>query len=97
MQTLSCAAVFVAALFVAHGAQAAERTVTLTVKNMSCALCGPIVQKSLSKVSGVKRVDISMKASAATVVFDDAKTNVPALVAATAKAGFPSRAVRKAG
>ena len=97
MHTLLRAAVLTMALLAAPLAHAADRTVTLAVKNMSCVTCGPIVQKSLSKVPGVKRVEVSVKTGFATVVFDDAKTNVPALVAASSKAGFPSRAVRKAG
>lgn len=81
----------------AGGAAAAERTVTLAVKNMSCVTCGPIVQKSLSRIAGVKRVEVSTKTGFATVRFDDARTSVPALVATTAKAGFPSRPVRTQG
>lgn len=88
------AALAVSAAPVAH---AAERTVTLAVKKMSCVTCGPIVQKSLSRVPGVLRAQVSQKSGTAIVVYDDAKTNVPALTAATAKAGFPSAPARKAG
>ena len=83
------------ALSAAPLAQAAERTVTLTVKNMSCVTCGPIVQKSLSRVPGVIRVQVSQEAGAATVAYDDAKANVAALTAATTNAGFPSQIARK--
>ncbi len=76
-------------------AQAAERTVTLAVKNMSCVTWGPIVQKSLSRVPGVLRVQVSQKAGAATVVYDDTMANIAALTAATTKAGFPSQVARK--
>ncbi len=83
----------VAALLVlsAGGASASERTVILALKNMSCVTCGPIVHKSLARVAGVKRVDVSASKGTAIVVFDDAKTNVARLVSATTKAGFPSR------
>lgn len=77
-------------MFAASAASAAERTVTLAVKNMSCATCGPTVQKSLTKVAGVKRVEVSVSKKTATVVFDDAKASVAQLVAATTNAGYPS-------
>ncbi len=73
------------------GASAAERTVTLAVENMTCALCAPTVKKSLSRVKGVIRVEVSAEKESATVTFDDAKTDADALTAATRNAGYPSR------
>lgn len=70
---------------------AAERTVILAVENMTCATCGPVVKGSLKRVSGVRDVTVSLKEQTATVTFDDAATAVPALVAATTNAGYPSR------
>jgi mercuric ion binding protein len=78
-------------------AMASETTVTLNVENATCALCGPIVKRSLSRVSGVKVVQVKEATAAsnaiATVTFDDAVTNVPTLIAATTNAGFPSHPV----
>jgi periplasmic mercuric ion binding protein len=68
----------------------AERTVTLAVENMTCALCPPIVKQSLAHVPGVMRADVSAAKGTATVVFDDQKTGVAALIAATTDAGYPS-------
>lgn len=76
---------------------AAEQTATLEVKNVGCESCAPIVKRSLSRVPGVSQVTVTEGSSdiaTATVKFDDAKTNVTALVAATTKAGYPSRAVQ---
>jgi len=74
--------------------QAAEKTVVLNVKNADCVLCPPIVKESLARVSGVKAVEIKqadqMAPFMATVTFDDAVANVPTLIAATTKAGYPS-------
>ena len=39
----------------ASGVAAAERTVTLTVENMTCASCPLIVRKSLERIAGVSR------------------------------------------
>lgn len=69
---------------------AGERTVTLLVDNMTCELCPPIVKKSLARVPGVAKADVSAVEGTATVVFDDQKTSIAALVDATANAGYPS-------
>jgi mercuric ion binding protein len=75
-------------------AQAAEKTVVLNVTNANCELCAPIVEKSLTRVKGVKAVEVKqadqMADPVATVTFDDAVTNVSALIAATTNAGYPS-------
>ena len=73
---------------------AGERTVTLDVPGMTCAACPYIVKKSLTRVDGVKAVDVSFSRKEAQVTFDDAETDVAELVAATTENGFPSE-VRK--
>ena len=75
---------------VASHAFAAERTVTLAVQNMYCAACPHTVRVSLQDVIGVDRVVVSMQEKTATVTYDDARTNVKALTAATTNAGYPS-------
>ncbi len=74
--------------------QAAEKTVVLNVKNADCVLCPPIVKQSLVRVPGVKVVEMKqadqMAPFVATITFDDAVTTVPALIAATTNAGYPS-------
>ena len=72
------------------GVSAAERTVTLGVENMYCAACPHIVRQTLTRVPGVQRVEVSYRARPATVTFDDARTGVAALTAATAEAGYPA-------
>lgn len=91
MKLKMVALAFVAAVAIPSGASAAERTVTLKVENMTCDLCAPTVRKSLSQLSGVIRVQVSAEKETATVTFDDAKTDVKALTAATTNAGYPSR------
>lgn len=70
---------------------AAEQTVTLSVPGMFCDSCPAIVKGSLAKVAGVKKVVASFEQKSATVTFDDTTTNVDALIAATTKAGYPSK------
>ena len=48
------------------------------------------VQRSLTRVDGVTKAEISLHRAEAVITFDDAKTSVDALTRATAKAGFPS-------
>lgn len=69
---------------------AAPQTVTLAVENMDCVSCPYIVKQSVKKVSGVKDVVVSFENKTATVTFDDAATGLPALIAATTNAGYPS-------
>lgn len=48
------------------------------------------MKRSLIKIDGVTKADVSLEKAEAMVSFDDAKTNVDALLKATARAGFPS-------
>ncbi len=90
MKQLLFAAVLAAAAALSTAAMAAERTVTLGVKGMTCAACPFIVKKSLTRLDGVKKASVSLKKRTAVVTYDDAKVDVAALTAATADAGFPS-------
>jgi mercuric ion binding protein len=81
----------------ASSVQAAETTVVLKVEKADCALCAPIVKRTISKVMGVKTVSVSEanadSPAVATITFDDAVTNIPTLIAATTNAGYPSHPV----
>ena len=70
---------------------AGERTVTLAVENMYCAACPLIVKESIAVVPGVSKVEVSYKAKTAVVTFDDVRTNLDSIAAASAKAGYPAR------
>ena len=74
----------------AFTAQAAQPTVTLDVPGMTCSLCPITIKKALQKVQGVEKVEASFERKEAVVTFDDAKTNVEALMKATKDAGYPS-------
>lgn len=69
---------------------AATKTVTLSVPGMTCAVCPITVKKALTKVDGVRTVEVSFEKRQAIVTFDDAKTRVQALIQATTDAGYPS-------
>ena len=69
---------------------AGERTVTLAVQNMDCSACPLTVKASIEAVPGVAKVLVSYADKTAVVTFDDARTAVPALIAATTNTGYPS-------
>lgn len=89
--------VFAGSWFVAPTLQAAgaatQETVTLDVKNMTCAMCPITVRKALEKVPGVIEAEAKYEGAGvgwAKVTFDPARTTVDALTKATADAGYPS-------
>jgi mercuric ion binding protein len=86
---LACVAMAVS-VFASSAAFAAEKTITLAVKNMYCAACPHTVKASLQAVPGVKAVTVSFKNKTAVVTYDDTRTDVKALTAATTDAGYPS-------
>ena len=90
MIKLLSTAAFGFGLIASSSAFAAEKTVTLAVKNMYCAACPGTVEKSLLNVPGVTNVAVSAEDKTAVVTFDDSKTQVDALVKATTNAGYPS-------
>lgn len=90
MHKLLISTAFTICLFGSSAALGAEKRVTLAVKNMYCATCPHTVKASLAAVPGVTDVAVSYKDKTAIVTFDDAKTGVNALTAATTNAGYPS-------
>jgi mercuric ion binding protein len=90
MNKLVAHAAFVAVVVASPAAMAADRTITLSVKNMDCAACPSIVKASLQAVPGVARVAVSYKDRTAIITYDDAKANLNQLTSATTKAGYPS-------
>ena len=82
---------FILALtFTSASSIAADQTATLAVPDMNCAVCPITVKKALHKIEGVKAVQVDLDSRKATVNFDNAKTNVAALIHATTEAGYPS-------
>jgi periplasmic mercuric ion binding protein len=81
---------FIAVVVASPAAMAADRTITLAVKNMDCAACPSIVKGSLEAVPGVAKVAVSYKERTATITYDDARADVNQLTSATTKAGYPS-------
>lgn len=74
----------------ASPADAAQKTVVLTVPDMNCSACPITVRKALEKVAGVEKVKATLEPPEAVVTFDDSKTGVDRLMEATKRAGYPS-------
>lgn len=94
MTRLNVAAATLAIALAPPTAFAAEKTVVLDIDNATCELCGPIVKKTLLRVSGVKSVQVEEATgglgAVATVTFDDTAADVSKLIAATTNAGYPA-------
>lgn len=85
------ATIFGLTLLASSIALAGEKTVTLAVENMYCSACPITVKSSLEAVPGVAKAVVSYASKTAVVTFEDTKTAVPALIAATTNAGYPSK------
>jgi mercuric ion binding protein len=85
-------ALAIASALPAPPALAAERAVTLAVTGMTCATCPLTVRLALTRVAGVRKAEVDYDKRQAVVLFDDAQTDVAALIRATTEAGYPSTA-----
>jgi periplasmic mercuric ion binding protein len=66
------------------------QTVTLEVKNMTCAICPITVKKALERVPGVTDARVDFDKKTASVTFDPDKASPATLAKATSDAGYPS-------
>ncbi|GAB3627631.1 Mercuric transport protein periplasmic component [Pandoraea terrae] len=87
----SCLAI---ALTTASALAAAQRTATLEVTNMDCAVCPITVRKALERVPGVTSANVDFETKRAVVAFDPAKASPASLTKATTDAGYPSHLVQ---
>ena len=67
-----------------------QKMVMLYVSKMTCNGCVDHVNKALTSVSGVDKVEVSLKEGVARVIYDPIKVTPEALVAAVTKAGYSS-------
>lgn len=95
MKRIFLPATALAMMVFANAARAEERKVTLELDNFSCASCAFIIKSTLADIPGVAECKVSYRQKTASVTYDDAKTDVAALTAATAELGFPSRLVQR--
>ena len=63
-------------------------TVTLNIGGMTCGGCVKSVTKVLSETAGVSSANVDLASASAVVEFDDAQTNIAALIDVVEDAGF---------
>jgi len=68
-------------------------TATFAVENMTCATCPITVKKAMSRVEGVRSVEVDFDKKTATVTFDPAVASPEAIAAASTNAGYPAKRV----
>ena len=71
-------------------ALAVDRTVTMTIENMTCAACPIAVRTAMNAVPGVKEVKVDLQTKSAIISFDDAQASIDAIAEASRMAGFPA-------
>ncbi len=69
---------------------ASERTVVLNIPTMDCDTCPVTIRIALLKVEGVSLAKVSYQQREARVTYDDTRTGVDALRAATRDVGYPA-------
>ena len=74
-------------------ALAGERTVTLALEKMTCALCPITVTKAIKRVEGVTQVTVDYDTKRAIVQYDDDKTAWQTIAEASTNAGYPASKV----
>ncbi len=79
-----------ALLLSADSLLAAPQTVKLSVPTMDCPVCPITIKKALLQVAGVSQAQVNFERKEALVTFDNERTQVDALMRATAGAGYPA-------
>lgn len=77
----------------AQSQAAISKAATFAVAKMTCGSCPIIVNKAMSAVRGVQSVTIDADRKTATVRFDPKVTNIAAIAAASANAGYPAKRI----
>ncbi|MBL8537046.1 MAG: heavy-metal-associated domain-containing protein [Hyphomonadaceae bacterium] len=75
----------------AQSAQAQLRTASFIVDNMTCATCPITVRTAMSRVDGVRSVEVDFATKRATVSYDPARATPDAIAQASTNAGYPAR------
>lgn len=80
--------ILLAALFYTQGVFSAQRTVTLELIGMYCAMCPLTIRTALDMSDGVESVKVSRDPDKAVVIYDDLETSPDELVKVVVDAGY---------
>lgn len=64
--------------------------IVLNVEGMTCAACSVTVTKSLERLDGVQKADVTMAPPEAVVIYDPAKVTIEQLTEATKNVRYPT-------
>ena len=67
------------------------QTAVLDVPGMTCPLCPITVRKALERVPGVEKISVDFPHRTVSIAYDAERTDVAALLKATADAGYPAK------
>ena len=70
--------------------------VSFAIDNMTCATCPITVRTAMSRVAGVRSVEVDFDTKRATVTYDTNVATLEAIAAASTNAGYPARLVNGA-
>ncbi len=73
------------------------KSISISVSNLDCASCVPIIKKSLSKVRGVQEVRTAVMLNRVIVDYDPGEADVAEIRKAVEKAGFKALHVSEYG
>lgn len=73
---------------------AEEKTVTLAIEKMNCALCPITVTKAIENVEGVNQVSVDYDNKRATVRYDEAITTWEKIAEASTNAGYQASNIK---
>lgn len=67
-----------------------DKQIQLTVEGITCAACGWLIEKQLSKVKGLKQVAVNVAARRALVTWDDSQIKLSGVLSQLKKIGYES-------
>lgn len=70
-----------------------DQKVMLALSGMHCASCATLIEKTVGKVVGVKKVAVNFSAEKASIFFDESVTNVNVLLDTITRAGYHAEEV----
>lgn len=72
------------------------RSASFVVEHMTCATCPITVRTALSRVAGVRSVEVDFATKRATVIYDPEIATLEAIAAASTNAGYPAHLIKNA-
>ncbi|MEC5270120.1 heavy metal translocating P-type ATPase [Heyndrickxia coagulans] len=77
-----------AAKLQAKQAKNAEKNITFGITGMTCAACANRIEKNLSKVEGVKKVNVNLATEKAAIQYDPKQASIESIIEKVKKTGY---------